>query len=37
LRDSGWDVIRVWEHEDPKLAAEKIARIVRSRYQVRDG
>lgn len=37
LRESGWDVIRVWEHEDPKLATEKIARIVRSRYQVGDG
>jgi DNA mismatch endonuclease, patch repair protein len=36
LRESGWDVIRVWEHEDPKLAAEKINRIVRSRNQVGD-
>jgi DNA mismatch endonuclease (patch repair protein) len=31
LRNSGWEVIRVWEHEDSKLAMEKIARIVRSR------
>lgn len=31
LRDHGWLVIRVWEHEDPAVAAERIARRVRSR------
>lgn len=31
LRESGWDVIRVWAHEDSKLVAKKIARIVRNR------
>jgi DNA mismatch endonuclease (patch repair protein) len=37
LKESGWKVIRAWEHEDSKLAAEKIARIVRSQDQVGDG
>lgn len=31
LRDHGWMVIRVWEHEDPSVAAMHIARQVRSR------
>ena len=31
LRDRGWLVIRVWEHEDPSAAATRIARRVRSR------
>lgn len=31
LRDHGWLVIRVWEHEDPDPAAKRIARRVRSR------
>ena len=29
LEEAGWKVVRVWEHEDPLWAAEKIARIVR--------
>ncbi len=31
LRDRGWEVIRVWEHEDPIPAATRIAGAVRSR------
>ncbi len=31
LTDAGWLVIRVWEHEDPVDAAERVARAVRSR------
>lgn len=31
LRDRGWLVIRVWEHEDPSSAALRIARGVHSR------
>lgn len=31
LRDHGWLVVRVWEHEDPAAAAKRIARRVRSR------
>jgi DNA mismatch endonuclease, patch repair protein len=31
LRDHGWLVIRVWEHEEPFAAAKRIARRVRSR------
>jgi len=29
LRALGWNVIRVWEHEDPGLAARRVARVVR--------
>ena len=31
LTDAGWLVLRVWEHEDPVVAAERVARAVRSR------
>jgi DNA mismatch endonuclease (patch repair protein) len=31
LEQAGWQVIRVWEHEDPSAAARRIAAIVRSR------
>lgn len=31
LATAGWEVIRIWEHEDPDGAAELIARSVRSR------
>ena len=28
LEDAGWLVIRVWEHEDPQVAAKRIAELV---------
>lgn len=28
LRTAGWKVIRVWEHEDPRVAARRIARAI---------
>jgi DNA mismatch endonuclease (patch repair protein) len=31
LREQGWAVRRVWEHEDPAFAAKQIERLVRSR------
>ncbi|MFE3618228.1 very short patch repair endonuclease [Streptomyces anulatus] len=31
LRDAGWTVIRVWEHENPSLAAAHIAKLVADR------
>ena len=31
LREASWAVIRVWEHEDPEEAAEKISQTVRER------
>jgi len=31
LRRAGWKAIRVWEHEDPCRAAERIATTVRKR------
>ena len=29
ITKAGWKIIRVWEHEDPSIAAERIAQIVR--------
>ncbi|GAA3051842.1 hypothetical protein GCM10010448_38740 [Streptomyces glomeratus] len=31
LQEAGWVVIRVWEHEDPEVAAEKVRTAVQSR------
>ena len=31
LTAAGWHVVRVWEHEDPAAAAERVAALVRSR------
>ncbi|MFJ4581406.1 very short patch repair endonuclease [Streptomyces echinatus] len=31
LNEAGWVVVRVWEHEDPDEAAEKVADIVKTR------
>lgn len=31
LRNAGWQVVRVWEHEDPREASERVARIVHKR------
>jgi DNA mismatch endonuclease, patch repair protein len=31
LRVAGWEVVRIWEHDDPEVAAEAIFGIVRSR------
>lgn len=33
LQQDGWRVVRVWEHCDPVEAAERIARVVSTRYQ----
>lgn len=33
LRERGWAVIRVWEHEAPDVAADRIERAVRSGRQ----
>lgn len=30
----GWDVLRIWEHESPDDAAERIYRVVTSRAQI---
>jgi DNA mismatch endonuclease (patch repair protein) len=29
LRDAGWTVVRIWEHEDPAAAADRIEMSVR--------
>lgn len=31
LKQAGWEVIRVWEHESPLSAAVRIAEVVQSR------
>jgi DNA mismatch endonuclease (patch repair protein) len=31
LRENGWAVLRIWEHEDPCEAADRVQSIVRSR------
>ena len=35
LRDAGWKVVRVWEHESPARAAQHIAATVRRRRALR--
>jgi DNA mismatch endonuclease (patch repair protein) len=35
LRDAGWHVERVWEHEEPSAAAARVAAAVRRRVQRR--
>ena len=31
LREAGWLVVRIWEHEDAEQAADRVERAVRSR------
>lgn len=31
LRSMGWEVVRVWEHEDMAVAADRLERIIRDR------
>jgi DNA mismatch endonuclease (patch repair protein) len=31
LRDQGWEVVRVWEHEDMAVAASRIEQVVMAR------
>ncbi|GAP52656.1 very short patch repair endonuclease [Streptomyces azureus] len=33
LREAGWTVVRVWEHEDVNEAAERIRQLVRAKSQ----
>ncbi len=34
LEEEGWQVVRVWEHEEPLTVAEKLKALVRSRPEV---
>lgn len=36
LTAAGWLVVRVWEHEDPEVAADRSAHLVRDRKNHRD-
>jgi DNA mismatch endonuclease (patch repair protein) len=31
LRERGWSVVRVWEHEDPELAADRVEAVLGNR------
>ncbi|MEO3841654.1 very short patch repair endonuclease [Streptomyces sp. B22F1] len=31
LVDAGWLVVRIWEHEDPAVAAQRVRRVVMQR------
>ncbi len=33
LKEAGWEVVRVWEHEDPEVAAQLIAQTYASRLE----
>lgn len=37
LRGEGWKVIRVWAHEEPKIAAQRIAHILERRRKRKRG
>lgn len=32
LEEIGWQVVRVWEHEDSYIAAQKVVQLVKARY-----
>ena len=32
LADAGWEVIRIWEHEDATAAVDRLQTVVRTRY-----
>jgi len=32
LREAGWDVLVVWEHEDPMVAADRVELAVRGKH-----
>jgi DNA mismatch endonuclease (patch repair protein) len=33
LREGGWEVVRIWEHEDPVAAADRVEQALRLRGQ----
>lgn len=33
LSRAGWEVIRIWEHEDPVAAADRVERVVHAQYR----
>lgn len=37
LASAGWLVVRTWEHDDPTVAAERIAAVVRERRSLAGG
>jgi DNA mismatch endonuclease (patch repair protein) len=37
LRQAGWEVVRIWEHEDPAEAAAHIAHVIEARGKYQAG
>jgi DNA mismatch endonuclease (patch repair protein) len=37
LEEAGWRVIRIWEHEDPKVSAARVAEVVHGARKARSG
>jgi DNA mismatch endonuclease (patch repair protein) len=37
LREAGWEVVRIWEHESPDQAAERVEAVVRARRRKLEG
>lgn len=35
LEEAGWQVVRVWEHEEPTSAADRVQRAIRQRLRLR--
>ena len=31
LRENGWEVVRIWEHEDPVAAADRVEALLKKR------
>jgi DNA mismatch endonuclease (patch repair protein) len=36
LRENGWEVVRIWEHEDPVVAADRVEVAVRARLDLKN-
>jgi DNA mismatch endonuclease (patch repair protein) len=36
LREQGWEVVRVWEHENPVEAADRIEAVLRTRRVLKE-
>lgn len=37
LRENGWEVVRIWEHENPVAAADRVEMVVRERLNSNPG
>ncbi len=37
LREAGWAVVRIWEHQDPAVGADRVAEAVEARRRLGGG